>query len=353
MKSLINITCGSSNIFPFQFERVVRLSQIFACLDSLSVRKMANNKTKTPAMVLQELAVRKGWISPEYTIIHSKEGTHENEFHYKVIVESVVARGVGRSKQIAKHEAANNALEKLAALNIYTPDETVLKAPRSEGINSPIKLAVNCIGSLNEICSEYKVPLPTFIQVSDVGPPHCKEFTYDCKIASICTRATSGTKKQAKQLAAKDMIERVMQALPELLESLNASTSSRAIVDSDHEAYETYKSIKKLGKPKPNLSLKIEDYDRHLKNIVQEKGLNLDIVRGYLHKQRDETTLKELLTFLELDYCIETLQKNPYAVVLIINTDVPFTVLSTDSSYDECVKKVLRKTYEDLEILLN
>ncbi|KAF5272715.1 hypothetical protein FQA39_LY07742 [Lamprigera yunnana] len=312
---------------------------------------MANN-TKTPAMVLQELTVQKGWISPEYTIIHSKEGTHENEFHYNVIVESVLGRGVGRSKQIAKHKAANNALEKLASLNMYTPDETVLKAPRSEGINSPIKLAVNCIGSLNEICSENKVPLPAFIQVSDVGPSHCKEFTYDCKIASIYTRATAGTKKQAKQLAAKDMIERVMQALPELLESLNASTSSRAIVDSDHEAYETYKSIKKLGKPKPNLSLKIEDYDGHLKNIVKERGLNLDAVRGYLLKQ-DETTLKELLTLLELDYCIETLQKNPYAVVLIINTDVPFTVLSTDPSYDECVKKVLKKTYEDVEILLN
>lgn len=74
--------------------------------------------------------------------------------------------------------------------------------------NKPIKTSVNCILTLYELCEENKIPQPIFKEISDVGPPHCREFTYDCMVASVRTRATASTKKQAKQIAAQEMLEK-------------------------------------------------------------------------------------------------------------------------------------------------
>ncbi|KAJ8964253.1 hypothetical protein NQ317_003556 [Molorchus minor] len=63
-------------------------------------------------------------------------------------------------------------------------------------------------GPLKDICLENKIPDPIFTPVSDVGPPHSREFTFECSIASIKTVATGSTKKMAKQMAAKMMLER-------------------------------------------------------------------------------------------------------------------------------------------------
>lgn len=312
---------------------------------------MAN--TKTPVMVLQELSVKRGWITPEYNLTHSKHGTHENEFHYEVKVESVVGYGMGRSKQIAKHEAARSALKSLKELDMYSPDETIIKAPRSESAGSPIKLVVNAIGNLNEVCLENKIPFPTFKEISDVGPPHCKEFTYECQIALICTRATAGTKKQAKQLAAKEMLERLIQALPDLIAEYNENDGSAlAITEQDHKAYEAFVQIKKMTIPKRNLSMKIKDYDTNFKNIANEKEVNLDDLRECLHKEPSEENLKQFLEKLELDYSIEMLIDNPCLVSLKLNTDVPFTVIAQEPTYQLCVDDLLEKTFKYLNVLL-
>lgn len=63
---------------------------------------------------------------------------------------------------------------------------------------------------LQTICMENKVPPPEFFEISSVGPPHNKEFTFECKIASITTEAKASTKKMAKQIAAKEMLERLV-----------------------------------------------------------------------------------------------------------------------------------------------
>ncbi|KAF5295050.1 hypothetical protein FQR65_LT10603 [Abscondita terminalis] len=311
---------------------------------------MAN--TKTPVMVLQELSVKRGWVTPEYNITHSKQGTHENEFHYEVKVESVVGYGVGRSKQIAKHEAARSALESLMKLNLYSPDETVIKAPRSEAVGSPIKLVVNAIGNLTDICAENKIPFPTFTEISDVGPPHCKEFTYDCQIALITTRATAGTKKQAKQLAAKEMLDRLIQALPDLIdEYTDHELTELAITEQDQKVSECYVQLKKLTKPKRNLSLKIRDYATNFKNINNERDVNLEDLQACLKQEPTEELLKTFLDKLELDYVIEPLTDTS-CLVLTINTDVPFTVIALEDSYSSCFDAVLKKTFRTLSTLL-
>lgn len=168
---------------------------------------------KTPVMVLQELSTKLGISPPVYELITelTKQGTHKNEFFYEVQAFQRIARGTGSSKQIAKHDAAKRMLQQLQDANIYHPAENPVHGfvPGSAKLNNqPIKTSVNCIGTLCELCEENDIPQPQFEEILDVGPPHCRQFTYDCIVNSIRTRATASTKKQARQLAAKDMLEK-------------------------------------------------------------------------------------------------------------------------------------------------
>lgn len=91
--------------------------------------------TKTPVMVLQEYTVKQKLASPEYTIEFERHGTHDNEFQYRLTVANIVVFGTGRSKQIAKHEAAQRALDLLAEKGLYKPTGIIVKAPRIESIS--------------------------------------------------------------------------------------------------------------------------------------------------------------------------------------------------------------------------
>ncbi|KAF5271353.1 hypothetical protein FQA39_LY08151 [Lamprigera yunnana] len=293
-------------------------------------------------MELQELAVKNCWQLPIYTLTHAQQGTHQNTFYYKVKVASVEEMGVGTSKQTAKQEAAQNALKKLT-----TSNKTILKE------NSYKPVVINYVAKLMEFCVKNYIASPTFIEIPMESLLHPKEFTCKCEAGSLSTKATAGSKKQAKQLAAKDMFKRLTEVSPSCFIKHNVSTSSVDNTELDSAALVAYKELKKMTKLKFDSSISIENYDRHLINRVLEKGLNLNTVRGYLHKTRDEAALKELLSTLDLDYTIQQLQENPCVVVLCLNTDIPFVVIAPDSSYELSVKKALRKTFEDLDILLN
>lgn len=64
------------------------------------------------------------------------------------------------------------------------------------------------LGPLKDLCFEHKIPEPQFVLINEDGPPHSREFTYECCVASLKTVSTSSTKKLAKQLAAQEMLEK-------------------------------------------------------------------------------------------------------------------------------------------------
>lgn len=69
-------------------------------------------------------------------------------------------------------------------------------------------LLYSLLGPLKDLCFEYKIPDPVFTMINEVGPPHSKEFTFECCVASLKTVATSSTKKLAKQYAADEMLQK-------------------------------------------------------------------------------------------------------------------------------------------------
>ena len=72
--------------------------------------------SKTPVSLLQELCLRKGLI-PRYELIQIMGVVHDPTFKYKVTVGDQVGVGSGRTKQMAKHEAASALLENLKQLS--------------------------------------------------------------------------------------------------------------------------------------------------------------------------------------------------------------------------------------------
>lgn len=72
--------------------------------------------SKTPVSLLQELCLRKGLI-PRYELIQIMGVVHDPTFKYKVNVGDLVAVGSGRTKQMAKHEAASAMLDNLKQLS--------------------------------------------------------------------------------------------------------------------------------------------------------------------------------------------------------------------------------------------
>lgn len=116
---------------------------------------MAKQTAKNPAMVLQELTVKNNLAPPEYEVIHSIMGSHENRFDYIVRVAGIEALGTGTSKQISKHGAAHNALLKLEEMGVYDPKENPVVEFKATALQnaagcipgSPSNSSLNCIGT--------------------------------------------------------------------------------------------------------------------------------------------------------------------------------------------------------------
>ncbi|EFA05903.1 R2D2 protein isoform X1 [Tribolium castaneum] len=314
---------------------------------------MSRQNTKTPAMVLQEFTMKRGFSPPEYILVMSKTGTHENEFHYKVNVANVCGLGFGRSKQVAKHNAASKALEILAEQGLYDPSSNPVQefnaqSHRNES-DSPQKPPVNFIGNLKDMCCEFKLPYPEFKEISDVGPPHCREFTYECCIASITTQATANTKKQAKQLAAREMLEKIRETCPQLAEQFAAESNS--ILADSHEVIKKYSELSTTLDVMPNRAVLIEDYSTAIKRRMEDKNVCFeDFQKQY--KLKDKEGLDYIFEKLDIRYQIDLFQESPPVYCALFGLDTPFTVMAVGSSQENAMANLVFEIYRLLEIYM-
>ncbi|KAL3285255.1 hypothetical protein HHI36_019365 [Cryptolaemus montrouzieri] len=306
--------------------------------------------TKTPAMLLQEFTVKKKFSPPEYNLIVSKEGTHQNEFHYKVSVANIDAIGMGRSKQVAKHDAAFKAIELLTKMGVYIVEGAPLsdfnpKMHRNEP-DHPFQAVVNCIGNLQEICCENKLPPPQFIEISDIGPPHCRQFTYECQLSSIKTQATANTKKQAKQIAAKLMTDRITDIIPQL--AVESENYRNAITSQDDDVKDLYSKLSFFNVI-PNKSAKVTEFPYCFIKLMEERDLNFDSFIDYF-KLKTEDNMKKILEKLDLEYQFVPIQEVPDTVVILnVSTDTPFSVLGLGPSFDYAKNCAIKEAFVMLE----
>lgn len=150
---------------------------------------------KTPVSVLQELCTKRG-IIPTYQDLPNSASPHAPCFVCEVMCQDFIARGQGKSKKEAKHAAAESMLKMLA---------------ENEAVSSPYenKFKENAVGALFDFCEEYGLPAPVYEFVREEGPAHDRRFTERCFVGSWASEITDRSKKQAKQVVALQMLDRL------------------------------------------------------------------------------------------------------------------------------------------------
>lgn len=154
-----------------------------------------NSVPKTPVTVLQELCTKRG-IIPTYQDLPNSATPHAPCFVCEVMCQDFITQGQGKSKKEAKHAAAESMLKMLA-------DEEVVSSPYEN------KFKENAIGALADYCEEYGLEVPRYEFVREEGPAHDRRFTERCFVGSYGSETTERSKKQAKQVAALQMLTKL------------------------------------------------------------------------------------------------------------------------------------------------
>jgi len=75
--------------------------------------------------------------------------------------------------------------------------------------SSVIRDAKNPISGLQELCVQHKLGFPTYVEAGMMGPPHARLFRIRCHAAGFICEGSGLTKKAAKTLAAKDVLDQI------------------------------------------------------------------------------------------------------------------------------------------------
>nr|WCL52342.1 PDGF/VEGF receptor-like protein [Gryllodes sigillatus] len=217
--------------------------------------------SKTPVSILQEMMARQG-NPPTYELIFDGSGTHTTVFKYRVTASNVTAIGVGRSKKEAKHEAARMALERLATHQIADVQPPGLPREPVEVV-TPYKdqLKENAIGALLDMCTTNEIPMPEYYLIEEKGAPHEKIFTFVCSVSKQKEIGIGRTKKQAKQLAAFNMMNRLKESLSDVLKDVQNENFEHPLNDNLETAASKY--VATVGTPRKKIRLNRSPYVYH------------------------------------------------------------------------------------------
>ncbi|KAG8223656.1 hypothetical protein J437_LFUL001763, partial [Ladona fulva] len=238
---------------------------------------------KTPVSILNEYMFRANKI-PQYLLIRSEPGP-DPVFEYEVTIDRVKVTGSGRNKKDAKHVAARNALAELAKTDDVIRQQLLTNASQTAkgsdpcdnsliaGSHNTEQVTENAVGALTTLCLQHDLPAPDYKLMEESGPAHCKNFVIHCVISSLQLVGQSGTKKQAKQLSAKRLIERINELIEKpqcgVKEIDFGNIYQRNSVDSE-EAKRIYTTIKKKEggmKCRENMNLVIASCHLNLRGL--------------------------------------------------------------------------------------
>lgn len=166
---------------------------------------------KTPASIVQEYAA-KNRLVPQYDLIYNGISQSKVTFKYSLTLGQFTTVGEGSSKKEAKHVAALTLLKLMIDKNPQLLKTEFKQWDFDNHVVSPFdnNIKVNAVGQLNDICANNKLGLPDFQLVREEGQAHAKLFTISCRVAKMVEIATHKTKKQAKHLAAVQMVNKFM-----------------------------------------------------------------------------------------------------------------------------------------------
>ncbi|KAF6203658.1 hypothetical protein GE061_001990 [Apolygus lucorum] len=325
------------------------LSNTRICLKESSHRSQPASisimNTKTPVTILQELLTKKLQV-PNYNLILNGVGTHEPVFKYEVTADGHKAVGTGKSKKEAKHNAAQQILQ------IMIQAESTVSALPAE-VTSPYEgvLKENAVGELSEFCVVNQLKLPEYKLTRDEGLPHAKVFSWSCTVSSFTTEGTARTKKNAKHIAAQDMLLKLKECLDDIIDVRSAESTpynSPTYKRIDEMDTALDKAIKKMPKSirkdnaRGKLGLNLSDVcfaltdenkpDLEYLDSIKENGLS------WLDKQDEEDFEDMLIKITNELQCefdtrlLESLDDQKTVVALMVDSEPPWTFVGVGDS---------------------
>ncbi|KAM3917121.1 interferon-inducible double-stranded RNA-dependent protein kinase activator A isoform 2-T2 [Leptodactylus fuscus] len=181
--------------------------------------------------------------------------------------------GEGPSKKVAKHKAAD------AALNVIRGDANV-NLPAAEPIAKDVtkppanQIQGNPIGSLQELAVQKGWRLPEYFVSQEAGPPHKREFTMSCRVESFVETGSGTSKKVAKKIAAEKLLAK-LKSIP----ADNINISLKKPIGNNPGC--TWDSLKNSSGEKINLlkrsalSIPNTDYVKMLTEVAEEQDFRI------------------------------------------------------------------------------
>ncbi|XP_068101533.1 interferon-inducible double-stranded RNA-dependent protein kinase activator A isoform X1 [Hyperolius riggenbachi] len=167
----------------------------------------APSVSKTPIQLLHEFGTKTN-NPPVYTLEKAEGQAHNPSFTFQVTIGEISCSGEGPSKKMAKHKAAEAALNILrgdANLNLPVPEPVTRdasKQPANQAQGNPI-------GSLQELAVQKGWRMPEYFVSQEDGPAHKREFTLSCRVETFVETGSGTSKKVAKRIAAEKLLDKL------------------------------------------------------------------------------------------------------------------------------------------------
>ncbi|EAT34011.1 AAEL013721-PA [Aedes aegypti] len=186
LNGYVSASPGESNPRPVPTNDALPIEEAF----KIALTGKSNTK-KMPVSLLYELLSRRG-ITPQYDLLPREGAAHEQTFSYRVSYPDGDAIGTGQSKKEAKHAAAKALIDKMGIND---------SANKPVGKKTPITV-------LQEVLTRRGIyPQYDFIQPD--AAVHDGTFRYRVSYQDKEAMGTGKSKKEAKQAAAKSLIDKL------------------------------------------------------------------------------------------------------------------------------------------------
>ncbi|XP_069839117.1 interferon-inducible double-stranded RNA-dependent protein kinase activator A isoform X2 [Dendropsophus ebraccatus] len=180
--------------------------------------------------------------------------------------------GEGPSKKVAKHKAAESALNILRGdANLNLPMTEPITKDASKQVSNQIQ--GNPIGSLQELAVQKGWRLPEYFVSQEAGPPHKREFTLSCRVESFVETGAGTSKKVAKKIAAEKLLAK--------LKSIPADKINISLKPLGNNPGCTWDALKNSSGEKINLlkrsalSIPNTDYVKMLTEVAEEQDFRV------------------------------------------------------------------------------
>ncbi|VVC38856.1 Double-stranded RNA-binding domain [Cinara cedri] len=163
---------------------------------------------KTPASMIQEFATRRN-IPCKFDLIDNTNPSLNNVYKYRLTLGDDQTVGYGTSKKSAKHQVALNMHNVLKQHNPRFIETEFKQIDFENPVDVCNNIKVNVVGSLSNLCVINNLGKPVYEIVREEGEPHTKLYTFSCQVAQMFEIASFKTKRQAKNLAAFQMLRKI------------------------------------------------------------------------------------------------------------------------------------------------